>query len=467
MPLSQEELQELAELEELEALEAEEAQSASRSPALEIKEPGLKSSSFSPAKIPQVVAEWLGLDTNAAGRNAVNSAAMGYAPQIVGGAKAAAGGDYVAERDKAVNQLKQDMKQSPGSSMLGMGAGALATGGAATGAMKPAATGMGRIAQATGMGAGQGALYNPGDKEGVINPIQVGDRAVNAGVGGLTGFLGGLVGEGARKGAQTVQNIRDLKSGAMADRAVSAIDDAAAKLDEKQLAPRRDQLEELIKGRSYEVNPDRVKPVFPRLGDKMAEGLAPEVNPMLGAAPAPDAPARSVLSGDRALRLKRAADSAAGYGASKPFDPAATAKGEEAKSLADILRRQFNADPAVAKLNQESSDIIALKDALLKREGTAPIEMLQPKSGSSNHAVLSKVDNMAGTDLRGLGEQISSSKDLLLDPRRYLRDLQGFDEARKTFVRGAAATGNALDKAPAGTKEATLQTILEAKRRAK
>lgn len=468
MALTPQEMQELAELEELEALEAEEAQHASRGPAVAPREPVSKAKS--------------------AAAGVSQGLTMGYTPQIVGGLSTLLGKaqdliqgpvinpatgeaiprvDYTTARDSTVKEIDQAANDNPLTYMGGTIAGSLpAAKGMGAVSSAPATVGK-RLAAAAGTGAAQGALYNPGDEEGVVDPLQAGKRGTNAALSALLGFAGQGLGEGARKGAEVVRNVKDLKTGAMADRAVSALDDAAGKIDETQLSPRREKLESLIKGRSYEVNPDRVEPVFPQLANKMAEKAAPSSNPMLGVAGEAPGPARTSLSGSRALKLKRGADSAAGYGASKPFDSAATAKGEEAKSLADILRRQFNADADVATLNQESSEIIALKDALLKREGTAPIETLKAPIGSSRHAVLSKVDEMVGTDLRGLGETIGNTADLIIEPSRLVKPLEMPDELRKIGIRAASRAGSELNKAPQGTKESLSSALLETKRRAK
>jgi hypothetical protein len=409
---------------------------------------------------------------------------FGYTPQIVGGIASLLGKaqdyfnpvkdpstgatiprvDYTKARDATTHDIDEAKSAHPGAYFGGALAGSAAPGALAAKATK----GLGLVKGGALAGAAIGSLSNPGDKEGVVhNPLegdfQGDDRAVNAGIGAGAGAALGGLSQLIGKGAKHAQDFRDLKSGAMADRATQAIDDAAAAINEKQISPRDEQLRGLVGSKSFEVNPDRVAPVFPRLGSKMAQGLEADASPqglsIAGGAEA-QAPQRAILSGDRALRLKRAADAAADYGASKPFDPAATAQSEEAKSLADILRRQINADPKAAQLNEEMGQYSALRDALTKREGTAPIETLQAPLGSSRQAILSKVDQAAGTNLIGLGKDVSSAKALELHPDRLVKPLELPSEIKAIGLRGAAELSRLLNKAPVGTKESLLNALI-------
>lgn len=359
-------------------------------------------------------------------------------------------------------QMADDESQFPASSMAGKVAGFGASAhsmGKAASAIKPAASALGRIGQAAGTGFLQGAAADPGEVEpGIMGQVK------GRGTGGLLGlFLGGGLsagGELIKKGAQTARDVGLIKHGEASTHAKRAVDEALQALDEKQIAPRDAQLRELLKGKSFEVNPDRVTPTFPRLGGKMAERL--EGQP---------APARAVLDGNRALRLKRAADAAADYSASKAFDPVASARGEEAKSLADILRRQMNADPAVSQVNREIGEHLALKNALAERARTSPIAAVSPKETTDRGQLIKMIDKAAGSNLEGLGDRLDNASDLLLSPSKLVKPLETMNELRKTAIRGGAEASLPLnyliERAPEGTKEALIQKALEAKGRVK
>lgn len=125
---------------------------------------------------------------------------------------------YVERRDKAVRRYEGHKENSPktwlagnvAGGTLGMvgGAGLLGAMGKTAKAAAPL-TKMARIGKAAKIGAGYGAVMNPGDKIGEINPIQAGDRLAAAAVGAGTGAVvqTGLEGAGAlvkggRKGLQ-------------------------------------------------------------------------------------------------------------------------------------------------------------------------------------------------------------------------------------------------------------------------
>lgn len=110
--------------------------------------------------------------------------------------------DYAQTRDQMIERQEGLQKQHPGGFLAGQAAGTIATLPAA-GKIIPgptAATALGRVGQASLGGAITGAIENPGDKKGEVSPLQLGDRAVNAGLGFLTGAVGqSVVGEAIPK----------------------------------------------------------------------------------------------------------------------------------------------------------------------------------------------------------------------------------------------------------------------------
>ncbi len=96
---------------------------------------------------------------------------------------------YVALRDQAIKTAEANKAKDPIGAGLGMGAGILATGGlgANAGLLKSAA-----------LGAGTAAAYNPGDTEGVVDPLQADQRAKAAALGGAFGLGGAALSKGAQ-----------------------------------------------------------------------------------------------------------------------------------------------------------------------------------------------------------------------------------------------------------------------------
>lgn len=452
MPNTNAELQELAELEELAALEGE-AASAGRAPALE-QEQGLSGGGFSPTKLIPMAIDMLGGSSNAVGSEAVNMASMGYMPEIAGGVRSLGGEDYVGARDAVAKDMAIDSQRNPNSALLGKGLG-LAGGAGATAAMAPAAAPgvAGRISQAAAMGGAQGLAANPGRTAGELAPAQPVERLQGGALGAFLGGTFGGVGELIKKGAQTAKDVSLIKQGGASDLAKQEIDSALQAIDEKQLAPRDAKLRELIQGQQFNVNPDMVEGTFPNLAKTMQSKL---VGP---------GETRRALSPERALRLKRAADAAANYGQSKAFDPSAVAKGEEAKSLADILRSQINRVPGAQDINAEMADIMAKKNALARGARNAPISSIRAQPGTDKDSLVKAVDKLAGSDLEGLDSRIGNAKDLLLHPGNFAKPLEALNELKRVGIRGGAEASRVLDKAPVGTKESLINALLQGKRK--
>lgn len=127
-------------------------------------------------------------------KEALNTAALGYLPQIQGAISAATGGNYLQSRDEALRDLIQGRQEHPMSSTVGQLAGAGASALVPGMVLGKAYTAGGRIAQGAGVGALYGAASNPGDTIGQLNPIQAEDRLKNAAVGaGIGGAISGAI----------------------------------------------------------------------------------------------------------------------------------------------------------------------------------------------------------------------------------------------------------------------------------
>lgn len=124
------------------------------------------------------------------GKSAADALSLGYSPQIVAKYQELVNDkDYLTERDAYSKDLKELKDANPVASGLGTGAGILGSiivpgGAVAKGAGLAAKVGRGALA-----GAGMAGLANPGDVEGIIDTLQLGERGKNAAIGGAVGAL--------------------------------------------------------------------------------------------------------------------------------------------------------------------------------------------------------------------------------------------------------------------------------------
>lgn len=202
----------LSEAEELELLELEEAEyQASLQKPKEESAPKKKSS------ILQTALESYG-----------KGATAGYLPQIQAAAEKVTTplfnlftgndvetDDYVTARDKNIARQKKQAEDNPATAFAGEIGGNIATGAMIPGGALLKATSRfanpwvnlaGTVAKNAAAGAGVSALSNPGDVEGVVNPLQLGERIENAGIGAVTGGALPVAGKIGRWGADKLRD---------------------------------------------------------------------------------------------------------------------------------------------------------------------------------------------------------------------------------------------------------------------
>lgn len=197
-----------------------------------------------------------------------NAAAFGYLPQLQAAAaprlekayNAITGNDtdeklkaqgfdikgpddtYLSRRDTNVKRLQAEQEENPKSALAGTAAGAL-TSAIATPVPGGAASGLGRaLLKGAGYGAAQGALSNPGDVEGEINPTQLPERGKNA----LTGAAVGGVATGVAQGAKGLLGALS-KSGQSAEdfAATKAFKGSGAMLKDFRTAASKNQVKDI------------------------------------------------------------------------------------------------------------------------------------------------------------------------------------------------------------------------------
>lgn len=172
-------------------------------------------------------------------RSAGNSAAFGYIPQInaaldpliyrLSGEKAVddklrAQGfkipehqSYTEARDKEAADLAKLQSEHPISSAAGTVTGIVGGPGGLIGkgvmkALPAAATVLGTIGRAGAIGAAEAGLMNPGETEGEVSPLQLGERAKAAGLGALGGIGGAAIAEYLPRLSKTLSKFAEQRA---------------------------------------------------------------------------------------------------------------------------------------------------------------------------------------------------------------------------------------------------------------
>lgn len=181
--------------------------------------------------------------------------------------------DYLANRDLMARELKKSQEESPYSFGTGK-AGAIVSSipamGRLGGLMKPAASSLGRIGQAAGVGGLLSAAENPGDIEGQYSGTQIEERAKQAAIGAA---LSGAIGTGA----EAIGNVGSKLSKSSDYLAVRQL--GAGKAAQKTLTPeRRKAIGELVRKENlFKGNPDgselveKIIPIKDRIGKEIGK----------------------------------------------------------------------------------------------------------------------------------------------------------------------------------------------------
>jgi len=121
--------------------------------------------------------------TEAILKNAADSFLMGHYPQVAGAVKSVIEDrPYVASRDEEIERMKRLEEEEPTAAMVGKGAGILgqfAVPQLAASRLAQGVTTGGRALMGMAEGAANVLAQNPGDTKGVVDPIQIEERAKN------------------------------------------------------------------------------------------------------------------------------------------------------------------------------------------------------------------------------------------------------------------------------------------------
>jgi hypothetical protein len=371
--------------------------------------------------------------------------------------------DYVSLRDQ---HIKDDAALGEANPMANFAGKAAGIGASMLAPMGGAAKGVGALAKAGNaarVGAIQGAIYNPGDEQGKYAGVmgQIPERLGNAAIGAAVGGAMSGASSGVKALADKSRMVDRVKDSAGLSKSVKQeIDAALNNVSQKQIKPKADALRELIKGKEVAVAPERLKGVSPRF-DKLVDKLASRGQPTEGG--------KVNIAAKNAQRVKRLMDNEANYARSKPFDTAASARGETAKSAADVLRNKIaEIDPRVGQLNSEMGEAIRLRDALARSSATAPISSIRTQAGTDKGSLIDSIDKMAGSNLESLSSRIEDARGLLLKPTNLVKPFELSNEVRKLVVRGTAGAArpvdNVLDKLPEETRTSLIRALMESKR---
>lgn len=465
----------LSEAEELELLELEEAEAQSaRAPAEAQSRPG---------------AAFL--------RGAQDLATLGYTPQIAGGVqtgteglirllgKAGVGpykdidqeqlkpvGDtYLEARDQSVREADALRKSDPGMMIAGNLVGGGLTAGAIPFKAAKAANALSKIRSAALQGGTAGLVSNPGDKEGVIAPLQAGERAMNAGMGAAVGGAVGAGVEGLKAVGRGVRGVSDAVSRraaamtkpqaqayvqdpkevsqiaamledqsqapALQDKAVQAIENSRRALKATGIG-RANQLSEALKGKQVEINPrdylnvsDKADEMIGSMIDqRYARSMvpAPRVESGLpsGARMIDDVAEQAMVAGDRVVpdkmsvdanqmnALKRLLQGEGNYLKGSITDPTQRAKAEAIGNVASKARAAVESvAPEAAALNQSMQENQLLQQALRQGQKTNPLAFVSSEA-PDRVATLARAEGQGAKGLLNFGNQLGAAKSMTM-----------------------------------------------------
>lgn len=437
-----------AEQAELSQLEAEDAQ-ASASPAKGVLSPAEEEELASlEASHGNTAPRSTDSQLDSAVKGAQNTVSMGYAPQIAGATSAVtdkvlqglgslgigpmknmpAGApqpsmrdSYLSGRDGRIADDKASSEANPWSHGAGSVGGAVLTAPLMAGKAVAGAGALGRIGQAAKTGAIMGGAYNPGDTAGEMDPLQLGDRAKNAAMGGAVGGLVSGATEGLRSGvdaakgamrkvvrmepnqAQSYVNNPSKVQG-MADQLESQSPETLIQKGNKAKQAATTTLEGLLG-----AGKTQTEALNSRLADKSIllrpsdwQGLHPELDAHIASTANPYGQIAQEVSVPASLvqKAKQAAQAEAKYSPSHVFDPIGKARAEDMGAKATQLRQMLEeaGGPEVASLNKQMQ-----QNALLSKDvrGMLRNPVAAFKTGSEDKLLKMALADKAAGQVKG------------------------------------------------------------------
>lgn len=177
------------------------------------------------------------------------------------------------------------------------------------------------------------------------------------------------------------------------------IGEATEQFNKTQIAPRMLEQQARASEQAVPFNPGEFTGIHPKI-DQMVE--------QLGSGGVKEIPMKD------ALALRAALNDKSLFRDLGPYSPDIAAKSQKAVEAGNKLRAVLGeTDPNIAALSGELQDAYKLRNAVTSSAAKRPIGTVEARTGSDKASLLSQFDTAAGTDLRGLGKNISTANERL------------------------------------------------------
>lgn len=317
------------------------------------------------------------------------------------------------------------------------------------------------LASAAKTGAAMGAAYNPGDEAGVIDPLQIKERAINAAVGGASGAAIQAPLNIISKAARRSKLVGAMKKPTQfADDMTEEGRQIISKAKKKFVAPEAAKLKEAIKGSTYEINPSRIRGISKGL-DAVADRLEKRAGDS----------GRATMSANRTLRLKRILQRHSKFSQTEALAmPSKTITAKKANQARKILEKQINQNPKAANINKSLNKALSNIDRFGKKVESDSIGAFKAGVGTTKRGRYADVAEKAGVDYAEKADDLNAAlKASKLSPEGFLHPLEFIKTGYGYAKRGAGAVARPIDAiaSPLRTPKAqqSIQRALAEKRR--
>jgi len=355
--------------------------------------------------------------------------------------------DYKTARDATYKDLAQIEADAPKSYMAGNFVGSmLMPGGAA------------KTVGGAGLRAAlQAAAYNPGDKPGEDSGLQVGERISQGTLGGLFGAGTKVAADTVGAGARAYLAKRAMNRPGFSRGVQDEIKKAADQLNDNYIAPRANAVNEVLQEVEVPFRPDILRGTH---GGPDARGLKILRKQLEKRAGGAEDNFEVTMRGDKANRLRQVLDQRAGYSQRNALGvPTIAAKGEKQAAAAGILRNKIkDAAPSVREPFEEMNQALGLRGEILDKAQN-PQALLTGQYFGDMGSKLVDFDNMAGSNLRGMGLDIARGRWLNGRPTMFPNYIN--EPIRRAANVGAAASVPLAPFMNRGIAPSTMKLILE------
>lgn len=304
----------------------------------------------------------------------------------------------------------------------------------------------------------QGAAYNPGDKPGEDSGLQIPERIAGGAIGGAFGGLAKVGSDAVGAGSRAYLAKRAMNKPGFSRGVQDQIKGAVKDLNDNYVAPRAKQVTETLAGKEVSFRPDILKGTH---GGPDAKGLK-LFRKRLEKRAGDEAENFEVsLRGDKANRLRQVLDQRAGYSQKNSLGvPRIAARGEKQKGAADILRGKIKETaPELRDTFDEMSSALSLGSEISEKSQN-PQALLTGQYFGDMGSKLVDFDKMAGSDLRGLGQDIARGRWLNGRPPSMIPHYLN-EPTRRAANLGAGLSVPLSPFMDKGISPATMKLILE------